>query len=106
MQGLYGIEASPLFQALTAVGIGKRFLGPRDQPVPHLAPPMLVDNASREAMAEIPAICFWLSERSDLLPAEPHPRAVALKIVNDANDVLDEMTLDSGKAIRQRCGEP
>lgn len=71
----------------------------RDQPVPHMAPPMLVDNVSGKAVAEMPAICLWLGERFELLPADPHPKALALKIVNDANDVLDEMTLDGGKAM-------
>ncbi|MFD2815944.1 hypothetical protein ACFSYD_18690 [Paracoccus aerius] len=46
----------------------------RDQPVPHMAPPMLVDNVSGKAVAEMPAICFWLGERFELLPADPHPR--------------------------------
>lgn len=72
---------------------------PRDQPVPHMAPPMLVDNASGEAMAEMPAICLWLGERFDLMPHKPHPKALAVKLVNDANDLLDEMTLDGGKAM-------
>ncbi|MDQ1902370.1 glutathione S-transferase [Paracoccus sp. WLY502] len=71
----------------------------RDQPVPHMAPPMLVDNVSGKAVAEMPAICFWLGERFELLPVDQHPRALVLKIVNDANDVLDEMTLDGGKAM-------
>lgn len=72
---------------------------PRDQPVPHMAPPMLVDNASGQAIAEMPAICLWLGEQFGLMPIDPHPRALALKIINDANDVLDEMTLDGGKAM-------
>lgn len=72
---------------------------PREQPVPHMAPPMLVDNASGDAVAEMPAICLWLGERFHLMPEEPYPKALALKIVNDANDILDEMTLDGGKAM-------
>lgn len=74
-------------------------MDPRDQPVPHMAPPMLVDNASGKAIAEMPAICLWLGERFDLMPSERHPRALTLKIINDANDILDEMTLDGGKAM-------
>lgn len=72
---------------------------PAAQPVPHMAPPMLVDIASGEAVAEMPAICLWLGERFRLMPDEPHRKAVVLKLVNDANDVLDEMTLDGGKAM-------
>ncbi len=74
-------------------------MDPREQPIPHMAPPMLVDNASGKAIAEMPAICLWLGERFDLMPSDPHQKALALKIVTDANDVLDEMTLDGGKAM-------
>ncbi len=74
-------------------------MDPGEQPVPHMAPPMLVDNASGEAIAEMPAICLWLGERFDFLPRAPHPKALAMKIVNDANDVLDEMTLNGGKSM-------
>lgn len=74
-------------------------MDPRDQPVPHMAPPMLVDNASGKAIAEMPAICFWLGERFNLLPSEPHHKALAQKITNDANDVLDEMTLNGGQEM-------
>jgi len=74
-------------------------LDPRAQPVPHMAPPMLVHNPSGEAVAEMPAICFWLGERFGLMPDDPYERAVTLKIINDANDVLDEMTLDGGRSM-------
>lgn len=74
-------------------------MDPQDQPVPHMAPPMLVDNATGEAIAEMPAICLWLGERFDLMPRKPHQKALAMKIVNDANDVLDEMTRDGGKTM-------
>lgn len=74
-------------------------MDPHDQPVPHMAPPMLMDNATGNGVAEMPAICLWLGERFDLMPDEPHLRALALKVVNDANDVLDEMTLDGGRAM-------
>ncbi|MBM3604190.1 MAG: glutathione S-transferase [Alphaproteobacteria bacterium] len=74
-------------------------LDPRAQPVPHMAPPMLLDNGSGQAVAQMPAICLWLGERFDLLPAEPYLKAVAVKIVNDTNDVLDEMTINGGKAM-------
>lgn len=72
---------------------------PATQPVPHMAPPMLVHNASAEAVAEMPAICLWLGDRFDLMPASPHLKALTMKMVNDANDVLDEMTLDGGKSM-------
>lgn len=72
---------------------------PSAQPVPHMAPPLLVHTPSGQAVAEMPAICLWLGERYSLLPEDPHRKAVAVKLVNDANDVLDEMTLDGGKSM-------
>lgn len=74
-------------------------MDPREQPIPHMAPPMLLDNGSGKAIAEMPAICLWLGERFDLIPSDPHQKALALKIVNDANDVLDEMSRDGGKSM-------
>lgn len=78
---------------------GMMAMDPSAQPVPHMAPPMLVHMPSAQAVAEMPAICLWLGERFELLPDDPHRKAVAIKLVNDANDVLDEMTLDGGKSM-------
>lgn len=72
---------------------------PRDQPVAHMAPPILVDNASGKAIAQTPAMCLWLAERFDLVPQDPHSRALALKVMSDINDVLNEMTLDGGREM-------
>lgn len=66
-------------------------------PVPFMGPPLLVDKAANFAIAEMPAIVFYLGETLDLLPATPALRALTMKIVNDANDVIDEMTLDGGR---------
>ncbi|KZZ28557.1 hypothetical protein A3753_12375 [Sulfitobacter sp. HI0082] len=74
-------------------------MDPSDQPVPHMAPPLLVDNASGKGIAEMPAICLWLAEQFNLTPSAPHQKALALKVINDANDVLDEMTLNGGKTM-------
>lgn len=72
---------------------------PQDQPTPHMAPPMLVHNPTGKAMAQMPAICLWLGQTFDLLPKDAAP---ALRIVCNANDVLDEMTLDGGKQMWTR----
>lgn len=74
-------------------------LPPDRQPVPHMAPPMLVENATGKALAQMPAICLWLGERFGLMPDDPHGRALTVKMVNDANDILDEMTLDGGRQM-------
>jgi glutathione S-transferase len=68
-------------------------------PVPFMGPPMLVDNRAKVAIAQTPAILFYLGETLDLLPATPEPRALTLKIVCDANDVIDEMTNDGGREM-------
>ncbi|MDH2327772.1 glutathione S-transferase [Cereibacter sp. SYSU M97828] len=72
---------------------------PQDQPIPHMAPPMLVQTATGKAVAQMPAICLWLGRTLDLLPSDPHEAACAIKLAGDANDVLDEMTLDGGKSM-------
>lgn len=74
-------------------------LAPADQPVAFMGPPVLIDNATGFAIAEMPAIAFYLGEKLDLLPASLEERALTLKIVNDANDVLDELTLDGGREM-------
>ncbi|WP_232493073.1 glutathione S-transferase [Novosphingobium kaempferiae] len=72
---------------------------PADQPVPFMGPPVLIDNASAFAIAEMPAIALYLGEKLDLLPTSPEDRARSIKVVNDANDVLDELTLDGGREM-------
>jgi glutathione S-transferase len=68
-------------------------------PVPFMGPPMLVDNQAKFAIAQTTAIILYLGETLDLLPATPALRAVTLKIVADAVDVLDDITLDGGRLM-------
>lgn len=68
-------------------------------PVPFMGPPMLVDKKARVAIAQTPAIVLYLGETLDLLPSTPELRALTLKIVCDANDVIDEMTNDGGREM-------
>jgi glutathione S-transferase len=70
-----------------------------DMPIPFMGPPLLVDRKARVAIAQTPAIILYLGETLDLLPASPALRALTLKIVNDANDVIDEITLDGGRQM-------
>ncbi len=70
-----------------------------DMPVPFMGPPLLVDRKTDFALAEMPAIIFYLGETLDLLPETPNLRALTMKIVNDANDVLDDITLDGGRVM-------
>jgi glutathione S-transferase len=71
----------------------------KDMPVPFMGPPLLVDKRAGVAIAEMPAIVFYLGETLDLMPADTASRALALKVVNDANDVIDEITLDGGREM-------
>jgi glutathione S-transferase len=68
-------------------------------PVPFMGPPLLVDKKADAAIAQMPAIVLYLGETLQLLPADPASRALTLKIVCDANDVIDEMTLDGGRQM-------
>ncbi len=70
-----------------------------DMPVPFMGPPMLIDKKADFAIAQMPAIVLYLGETLDLMPATPALRAMTAKIVNDANDVIDEITLDGGREM-------
>jgi glutathione S-transferase len=80
--------------------ISKLMDGPTtDMPVPFMGPPMLIDKKANFAIAQMPAILLHLGETLDLMPATPALRAMTMKIVNDANDVIDEITLDGGREM-------
>ena len=77
--------------------IAELLSGPvQDLTVPFMAPPMLVDRKANVAIAQMAAIVLYLGETLDLMPATPALRAITVKIVLDANDVIDELTLDGG----------
>ena len=69
------------------------------QAIPFKGPPMIVDKRSGFALAQMPAIAYWLGETLDLLPGAVAGKALSLKVVNDANDVIDELSLDGGKQM-------
>jgi glutathione S-transferase len=80
--------------------ISKLMEGPVKRiPVPFMGPPLLIDKKANFAIAEMPAIILYLGETLDLLPTTPALRALTMKIVNDANDVIDELTLDGGRQM-------
>ncbi|KQX25445.1 MULTISPECIES: glutathione S-transferase [unclassified Sphingomonas] len=72
---------------------------PGDQPVPFMGPPLLVDKRTGFALAEMPAIALYLGRALDLMPASAEGQAMTMRIVNDANDVIDEITLDGGREM-------
>jgi len=71
-------------------------------PVPFMGPPLLIDKKADFAIAQMPAIIFYLGETLDLMAAASALRALTMKIVNDANDVIDEITLDGGRQMWTR----
>lgn len=71
----------------------------KDMPVPFMGPPMLVDRKADFAVAQMPAIVLYLGETLGIMPDTPALRASAMKVVNDANDVIDEITLDGGREM-------
>ena len=70
-----------------------------DMPVPFMGPPVLIDNEAKLAIAQMPAIVLYLGETLGLMPALPTLRAMTAKVVNDANDVIDDLTLDGGRLM-------
>ncbi|MBS1181014.1 MAG: glutathione S-transferase [Proteobacteria bacterium] len=80
--------------------ISSLMAGPVDRmPVPFMGPPLLVDKATDFAVAEMPAIVLYLGETLGLMPGTAALRAMTMKIVNDANDVIDDITLDGGREM-------
>ena len=71
----------------------------RDMPVPFMGPPLLIDRSAGVAVAQMPAIILYLGETLDLLPRTPALRVLTLKVVADANDVIDDLTLDGGRLM-------
>ena len=71
----------------------------KNMPVPFMGPPVLIDRKADFAIAEMPAIILYLGETLDLMPETPALRALTMKIVNDANDVIDDITLDGGREM-------
>lgn len=72
---------------------------PDKQLIPHMGPPVLIDNNSGFALSEMPAIAFYLGDKLGLLPKDIEGRALTLKVVNDANDVIDDITNDGGREM-------
>jgi hypothetical protein len=68
-------------------------------PVPFMGPPLLIDKKADVAIAQMPAIMLYLGETLDLMPATPALRALTMKVVNDANDVIDEITQHGGQRM-------
>ena len=72
---------------------------PTDQPIAFMGPPVLVEARSGFALSQMPSIAIYLGDSLGFLADDPAHRALTAKIVNDANDVIDELTLDGGRQM-------
>jgi len=80
--------------------ISKLMGAPVEQkPIPFMGPPLLIDKQADFAVAQMPAIVLYLGETLSLLPKTPALRALTMKTVLDANDVIDDITLDGGRLM-------
>lgn len=73
-----------------------------DQPVPFMAPPLLVDHAAGVSLAQLPAILAYLGQRFGLMPEDAGRCGLTHKLLADANDVLDEVTRFGGRSMWTR----
>jgi glutathione S-transferase len=73
--------------------------GVKQMPIPFMGPPLLIDKKADFAISQMSAIVLYLGETLELLPKAPAQRALTIKIVNDANDVIDDITLDGGRLM-------
>lgn len=69
------------------------------QPIAFMGPPVLIDRERNFAISQMPAIALYLGERLNIPPASAEGRALTAKVVNDANDVLEELTLNGGREM-------
>ena len=70
-----------------------------DMPVPFMGPPVLVDRKADFAVSQMPAVVHYLGQTPGLLPTSPALSSLALKVVADANDVIDELTQEGGREM-------
>jgi glutathione S-transferase len=68
-------------------------------PVPFMGPPLLIDKKADFAISQMSAIVLYLGDTLGLMPETPAKRAMTVKTVNDANDVIDDITLDGGRLM-------
>lgn len=71
----------------------------KKMPVPFMGPPLLIDKKTGFAISQMAAIVLYLGETLDLLPEDAALRAMTIKIVLDANDVIDDITQDGGRVM-------
>ena len=73
-----------------------RTAAPSRQPSPHMGPPVLTDHRKNISLAQTPAILTYLGRQHGLIPSDPEREALTVKVVADADDVLNDMTRHNG----------
>ena len=79
--------------------LAQRTSPPGEQLIAHMGPPVLTDHESNVHLSQMPAILAYLGEKHGLMGQDPVTRAMCLKLVCDANDVLYEMTRYNGEQM-------
>lgn len=69
-----------------------------DQPVPFMAPPLLLDHSTGTALSQMPAIVMYLGRRHGL-STDPD---LELRLLCDASDILFEITRTHGAQMWDR----
>ena len=77
-------------------------LDPKEQPIPYMGPPVLVELETGRAISQMPAIVLYVSRELDLIPADDFEAAMAMKVLMDCNDLLMEICCYNGSTTWQR----
>lgn len=91
------VEAGLDYRRRTPTGIYPEHRLERD--APGMAPPFLVDCKTGRTLSQMPAIVDFLARRHDLAPDKAWERSLMLKLTLDANDAIDEITLQGGMTM-------
>ena len=76
-----------------------RMSAPDALPVPLMAPPVLQDHANGHWQAQLTAVLVYLGQKHGLLAQDPMGLTATIKLICDANDVLDSVTCFGGAAM-------
>ncbi|MEQ8306597.1 MAG: glutathione S-transferase [Hoeflea sp.] len=76
--------------------VARKSAKPAQQPIPHMGPPVLTDHDREFSISQMAAILVYLGEKHGLVADDLASRAMTIKLIDDANDVLYEMTRHNG----------
>ena len=93
---LFAYKQEPLELAAVPELVKLKNLPVAEQPCPFMAPPYLHDKEADLYLSQLPAIMNYCSAKLGLLPEALDKQALALKVMEDANDMLAEMSRGNG----------